>query len=97
MQRYLLVAATALTLSSGSVLAAGTTTAVTPAAPPSPPVAAESGYYGYYSGYAFPDDGSPSGDQVMARPEAVPQGPGPFTRVYLFPPSEGSDAGGGPS
>jgi opacity protein-like surface antigen len=97
MKRYLLVAATALALSSGSVLAAGTTTAVPAATPPSPPVAAESGYYGYYSGYAFPDDGSPSGDQVMARPETVPHGPGIITRVYLFPPSEGSDAGGGPS
>jgi hypothetical protein len=97
MKRYLLVSATALALSSGSVLAAGTTTAVTPAAPPSPPVAAESGYYGYYSGYAFPDDGSPSGDQVTARPEAQPRGPGLITRIYLFPPSEGADAGGGPS
>jgi hypothetical protein len=60
-------------------------------------VAAVNGFYGYYSGYVFPNDGSPSGDQPTARSEAVPQGPGRFSRIYLYPPSEGSDGGNGAS
>jgi opacity protein-like surface antigen len=95
MHRYLLATAAALTLSTASAMAAGpdATTTVSPAT--SPPAAA-SGYYGYYSsGYLFPDDGSPSGDEPMVRPLPVPQGPGIFSHVYLYPPSEGADMGGG--
>jgi hypothetical protein len=93
MKRYLLTSGAALILSTGGVLAAGPapTTAVAPAAPQ----AAVSPYYGYYnSGYVFPDDGSPSGNQPMAR--AVQEPPeGIFSRIYLYPPAEGGDSGNG--
>jgi len=81
----------ALILSGGSALAAGPLPATTDVQPQ----AAASAYYGYYnSGYAFPDDGSPSGTQPMAR--AVPEPPyGIFTRIYLYPPAEGADPGSG--
>ena len=95
MTRYLLAAAAALTLSTGSVLAQGTDTNMTGAAPSNQPVAAASPYYGYVSGYVFPNDGSPSGDQDMARSVVPQQGPGLFSRIYLYPPSEGSDSGNG--
>jgi hypothetical protein len=95
MQRHLLAAVAGLALSAGSALAAGPDANAT-AVPAGQPVAGVSGYYGYYSsGYLFPDDGSPSGDQATARPVQQPQGPGLFSRIYLFPPSEGSDMGGG--
>lgn len=95
MKRYLLATAAVLTLSSGSVLAAGTGTNMTAAAPSNQPVAAASAYYGYVSGYVFPNDGSPSGDQDTARAVVPQQGPGLFSRIYLYPPSEGSDCGSG--
>ncbi len=97
MKRYLLAAAAVLPLSTGSVLAAGSD-AGTAATQASPPVATANGYYGYYSsGYLFPNDGSPSGDQPMARPSPPQQASGIFSRVYLYPPAEGSDTGGGAS
>ena len=95
MKRYLLPAAVALTLSSGYALAAGTDANMTTVAPANQPVAAASAYYGYVSGYVFPNDGSPSGDQDTARAVVPHQGPGLFSRVYLYPPSEGSDGGNG--
>ena len=87
MTRYFLAAAAALGLSAGSAMAAQ---------PQPAPIAAPNGYYGYYSsGYLFPDDGSPSGDQPTARALPVPSGTGIFSHVYLYPPSEGADMGGG--
>jgi len=95
MQRYLLATAAALALSTGSALAAGPD-GITTVSPATSPTAAASGYYGYYSsGYLFPDDGSPSGDQPTARALPVPSGTGIFSHVYLYPPSEGADMGGG--
>ena len=94
MKPALLAAVAALLLSTGSVLAApNATTTVTPSY--QPPVAAESSYYTYYSGYVFPDDGSPSGTEPMAKPIPQPS-TGLFTRIYLYPPAEGADAGNGP-
>lgn len=85
MNRYVLVAATALSLSAGSAFAAGPQ-----------PIAAPNAYYGYYSsGYVFPNDGSPSADQPMARAVPQQQGPGPFSRLYLYSPSEGTDGTAG--
>jgi hypothetical protein len=96
MRTYLL-AVVGLALSAGGALAQSPVTNTT-TAPAGQPVASANGYYGYYSsGYVFPNEGSPSGDDAMARPVPQPQGPGLLTRVYLFPPSAGnddSDAGG---
>jgi hypothetical protein len=95
MKRYFLATAAVLSLSAGSALAAGPDATTTTVAPATPPVAAASAYYGYTSGYVFPNDGSPSGTQSMAH--AVPQpGHGIFSEIYLYPPAEGSDSGGGP-
>jgi hypothetical protein len=92
MKRTFLIAATALSLSAGVAFAAGTDVPGTSATLAyQPPVAAVSPYATYYSGYVFPNE---FGDQPTAR--AVPQSPhGVFSRVYLYPPSEGSDAGNG--
>jgi hypothetical protein len=91
MKRYFLATAAVLSLSAGSALAAGPDAPTTTVAPATPPVAAASAYYGYTSGYVFPNDGSPSGTQSMAR--AVPQpGHGIFSEVYLYPPAEAATA-----
>jgi len=94
MWRHLLASATALVLSAGGAFAAspgGLATTVAPAAPQ----AAASAYYGYYSsGYQFPDDGSPSGTQAMARPLPPQPRTGPYSHIWLYPPSEGADTNG---
>ena len=74
MKRYFLATAAVLGLSAGSALAAGPDATTTTVAPTAPPLGAASAYYGYSSGYVFPDDGSPSGTQPMAH--AVPRSRG---------------------
>ena len=50
-----------------------------------------------YSGYLFPEDGSPSGDELNVKP--LPQQPSPvgqpYSRIFLYPPSEGADGNAG--
>ena len=57
-----------------------------------PPVVTDS-----YSGYLFPEDGSPSGDDLNVNP--LPQQPEAgglsISHVYLYPPSEGADGNAG--
>ncbi len=50
---------------------------------------------GFSTGYLFPDEGSPSGDEPNAHVVAPQPTPGglSFSHVWLFPPSEGSDSG----
>ena len=91
MNRTLLAATAALVMSTGAVFAAGSS---------NDPASQSSRGLNYDSGYVFPDDGSPSGTQPWAHP--VPQQPIPsgigglsFTRIYLYPPAEGDDSGGG--
>ena len=90
MIRTILATATALAVSTGAAFAADGP--VTPAPQPLP-------QNGFYSGYLFPDDGSPSGEQPDAIPVLVPPTPtgigGVYiTHIYLYPPAEGSDSGG---
>jgi hypothetical protein len=80
MKRSLLTAAAALVLSSGAVLAAGTSQYQ----PPAPNT--------YSGGYVFPEYGTPPDEQPMAQ---QPGGIGRlrFSHVYLYPPAEGNDSG----
>jgi hypothetical protein len=91
MKRMIIAAVAAIALPAGAALAQSPAAPAVSAAPPGGP----------YSGYLFPDDGSPSGDEPGVVPLA-PQPPTPtgiggltITHVYLFPPSEGSDDSGG--
>ena len=93
MKRYFLATAAVLGLSAGSALAAGPDATTTTVAPTATPLGAASAYYGYSSGYVFPDDGSPSGTQPMAHAVAQPRH-GIFTEIYLYPPAEGADSSG---
>lgn len=92
MIRTILATAAALAVSTGAAFAASGP--VTPAPQPLPP-------NGFYSGYLFPDDGSPSGQEPEAIPVLVPPTPTGipglyFTHIFLYPPSEGADSGNGP-
>src|SRR5262245_23608394 len=94
MIRTILATATALAVSTGAALAAG--------APPGvPPNQQTPSNGGYYSGYLFPDDGSPSGEAPDAVPVLVPPTPTGIsglniTHIFLYPPAEGADSGNGP-
>src|SRR5262245_18160627 len=91
MARMILATAAALAVSTGAAFAAGPTAPASQQPPPN----------GFYSGYLFPDDGSPSGDEPEAIPVLVPPTPTgigglSFTHIYLYPPAEGADSGNGP-
>jgi hypothetical protein len=99
MKSIVFASAATLLLSAVPAFAQGvgpTTTEATPAYGQ-----AQSFGMGYISGYAFPDDGSPSGDAPTAvyspQPPLQSSGPLKFTRLYLYPPSEGTDSGNGDS
>ncbi len=78
----------AFALLTGSALAAGATTDAATLQP-------GSNYAGYISGYAFPDEGSPSGEFPRSGTIVRVQPTGqrflglPVTSVFLFPPSDG--------
>jgi len=86
MTRTILTAAAALSLATGAAFAQGQVT----------PAYQQPGNGDFASGYLFPNDGSPSGDDPAAH--VVQQQPANgfgVSHVYLFPPSEGADSGSG--
>jgi hypothetical protein len=95
MKGTLIAGAVALALSASSAFAQSASLNATEAVPATGQAPAMT--YGT-SGYVFPDDGSPSGVEVTP---VVPQAPTQhaghlgLSRIYLYPPSEGSDSGGG--
>ena len=89
MTRTVFATVAALAVSTGVAFAADT--AVVPAY--QQPAASS-----FATGYLFPDEGSPSGDEPTAHvmpQQATPGGIGglSYSHVWLFPPSEGSDSG----
>jgi len=88
MTRTLFATVAALAVSTGAAFAADT---------PVVPAYQQPATSGFATGYLFPDDGSPSGDEPMAHviPQQTPSGVGglSYSHVWLFPPSEGSDSG----
>ncbi|MEJ0017712.1 MAG: hypothetical protein WDN25_14340 [Acetobacteraceae bacterium] len=91
MKRLLLASAAGLAVTTGAAFAAGV---------PGTPGTAQPAQDSFYSGYLFPDDGSPSGDEPTAIPVPQPSTPTGigglnFTHIFLFPPSEGADGGDG--
>jgi hypothetical protein len=87
MKNILLAGAATLALSAGFAFAAGPTLATPdPSAAFGQPPAATYGT----GGYAFPDDGSPSGDlaTTLTEPQQRPAQTGRLSHTYLFPPAQ---------
>ena len=100
MRKLLLTTGTLLALSAGGAFAYSpdVTGQTVPSA--DQPQGAAGGYGTFNSGYLFPNDGSPSSDEYLARP-ASPQpaqngtGRFHFSHIYLYPPAESNDGGEG--